>query len=287
MKTFILIALLGISLVCKAQKMMIINIVDSIGYRDSVIIGTDVAASRGIDFHLGELDISGTSPTGTDIRSVMQPSMCIIDSLAWFQNHIYETKVDLRDSMVGIYGTSPIPFFQNRRIPLNDMSKNSFYIRFQCGVPPCRVYYNQKWPFDFIMADRFWVAYYPADANGYLQCNSSSSSVITNASPITIVNNYRNRNPIYINYIYFNPTSNSIPKSLAAAGLQIKEGYLVNESEYHSPTKVEIIDPLGRNLLQANWPEENRLLLPQHLHGVLLLRLWYGNGQVAVVRHGF
>jgi hypothetical protein len=213
----------------------------------------------------------------------MQPLMCISNRSNWSTGRIYETKIDLRDSMTGIYGTGP---GSPNPLTLNGLSKNSYFIRFQCGAPPCKLYYSSGWPFVLAWADRFLLWYYEARNNGQLQCNNMlSSSDYYDTSPILIDNNIRY--PGYVNYIYFNPYTNSIPKSLAAAGLIVKEGYLVNESEYHSPAKVEIIDPLGRNLINAKWPEENRLLLPQHLHGVLLLRLWYSNGQVVVVRHGF
>jgi hypothetical protein len=147
------------------------------------------------------------------------------------------------------------------------------------------VFYSRNWPFVWGWADRFATETYFADANGNIICRSFGGNGYSLNYPDTIYND--SLPPFYINYIYFNPYTNSIPKSLAAAGLEINEGFIINQNTVMAPASLEIIDPLGRRVFNSNWPEENRLFLPQYLHGVLLLRLRYGNEQVSIVRHGF
>jgi hypothetical protein len=282
MKTILVLALLFVSLVSNAQKFFVLNIVDRLGFRDSVIIGTDPTATRGIDFHLVELDIRGSSPRGTDIRSVMLTNMCRSDSANYWQNtRIYESKIDLRDSMIGL----PVTFNGNPdQYDINEFSKHSFYVRIQCGAQPCMVFFSRQWPFVRRWADRFTVGVYNEDANGNMNCLNIGNGGYGYSSPDTIYND--SLPPFYINYIYYNPLTNSIPKSLAAAGLSIKEGYMVNENTVMAPAYLEIIDPVGRRVFNADWPEDNRMFLPQHLHGVMLLRVRYRDGQMLVVRHG-
>lgn len=227
MKKLFTLLLVLVSWYCHAQRITTLVLQDANGWRDTVYFGQHPGATPGIDAALGEVEMSNIPMLGTEMRFVSRaPLSCFIDSMLFYRNHSYESKKDLRGTLVGgpiwMYGS------QNFGLTNSEMADNTFHLKVKCTALPCTLTALNQGPFVNQLTD-FLVVYSVAGSTWETNCSSLRSVVSNNfldysfmPGRLDIIRSHLpNVDTLFYYYFYYVKGPTSLPRSLSLLNLKV------------------------------------------------------------------
>lgn len=276
-----------------AQRITTLVLEDAAGLRDTVYFGQQNGATPGIDPALGEVDISSVPMGLSELRFASKaPISCFWLNNVAYQNHTYETKEDYRGLLMG----GRIDFTQpNYGQSLIDMEENMFHLKVKCTALPCtlRSISPGPWPTvtSIFRANTYSTLTWNTDCSrgGTSGVNGILSRVVFPGFLAVVRSNPNNpvQDTTFYLSLYLDPGTTFLPRSLSSLNLRLINNELVVSDGVLTPSHITIVDMVGRERFQQDWPQgEQQLALPP-LHGLYMLRLRYPDGSGVVVRQLF
>lgn len=220
------------------------------------------------------------------------PISCFWRNNVAYQNHTFESKADFRGQLLGGRFDLSLPNFGQTPA---EMEENMFHLKVKCTALPCTLISLNVGPFPTPTSIFRTITY--GNLSWQTDCSSGGTtgipSIISSGRFPGVVTTFLGNpnNPVqdttfYLS-LYLDPGTTFLPRSLNSLNLRLINNELVASDGVLTPTHVTVVDMVGRERFQHDWPlGEQQLALPP-LHGLYMLRLRYPDGSGVVVRQLF